>query len=146
MAAVAQFSARTQAGIRTHARIAAHFGLLQMAERFNLRARADADVAQHAMRADTHAIRQRDVAFEYAAHVDEHIASARQRAAHVETGGVGQRDAGFKLAAGLFALPAAFQFGLLHAAVHAQRFPAGARLRRAHGTPSATARPTTSVR
>ena len=60
--------------------------------------------------------------------------------------GVGQRDAGFQLAAGLLGLPAAFQLGLLHAAVHAQRFPGSRRLGAPTGTPSVTARPITSVR
>ncbi|MNQ79185.1 hypothetical protein D3C85_941190 [compost metagenome] len=132
VAAVAKLRAGAQAGIRTHARIAAHLGLLQVAEGFDMRARSDADVAQHAMRPDAHAIGQGHLAFEHAAHVDEHIAAAAERTAHVKARGIGQRHAGFELAAGLLTLPAALELGLLDAAVHAQRFPGRAGLGRAH--------------
>ena len=64
--------------------IAAHLGLLQVAEGFDVRARADADVAQHAMRTHAHAVGQRDLAFEHAPHVDEHVAAEHDLAAKCE--------------------------------------------------------------
>ena len=100
--------------------------LVQMAEGLDVRARVDGHVAQHAVRADAHAVAQRDLPFEHAAHVDEDVAAADERAAQVEARGIGQRNAGFEQAARLLALPAPLELGLLHAAVHAQRFPGGA--------------------
>jgi hypothetical protein len=58
------------------------------------RAGRDAGVADHAVRADAHAVAQHDLALEDAADVDLHVLAALQRAAHIESRRVGQAHAG----------------------------------------------------
>src|SRR5690606_4200846 len=124
-AAIAQAAAGPKAGIRSNMCLGADFGLLKVAEGFDDAARADLHAAQHAVRADLHAVGQFDLAFEYAPHVNEDIPPAQQAAADVDACRVGQRHAGFQQCVGLLALVDPFEFGLLDAAVHAQRLPLG---------------------
>ena len=65
----------------------------QVREGLDLGAGAERDVAQHAVRADAHAVAERDLALEDAVHVDRDVAPARELAAHVDARRVGEGDA-----------------------------------------------------
>src|SRR3546814_2758004 len=77
-------------------------------------------------RPDAYAVGQGYPAFDHTAHVDEYIAPAFKRTADVQTRRIGQRNAFFKQALRLFALPDPFHLGLLRAAVDTKGFPVGA--------------------
>jgi protein-disulfide isomerase-like protein with CxxC motif len=99
------------------------------------------------VRADAHAVAQRDLAFEDAADVDLDILPQLQRAAQVEARRVGQAHAGLHQRVGLAALEAALQVGQLQRAVDAQHLGlVGGHRLATTGTPSATAMATMSVR
>jgi hypothetical protein len=107
---------------------------------------ADAGVADHAVRADAHAVAQRDRAFEDAADVDLDVAAAAQRAAQVEARRVGQAHAGLHQRLGLAALEAALQVGQLQRAVDAQHLGLVGRRLATTGTPRPPPSATMSVR
>ena len=65
------------------------------------RAGGDARIADHAVRADAHAVAELDLAFEDAVDVDLDVAAAAQLAAQVEARRVGQAHAGFHQRLGL---------------------------------------------
>src|SRR5690606_38376247 len=109
---VAHLGAGPQAGIGTDARLFADAGLMHVAECLDHRAFADFSLADDAMRPDADAVRQRDLALEHAAYVDEDVAAAAQAAAQVEARGVGQGNALLEQATRLLALPDALELGL----------------------------------
>ena len=82
-------------------------------ERMDHGAGADARIADHAVRADAHAVAELHLAFEDAVDVDLDVAAAGQLAAHVEARRVGQAHAGLHQRVGLRALQAALQVGQL---------------------------------
>src|SRR5690606_41305453 len=100
-----------------------HPGLLNMGEGVDARACANAGITQHAMRSDVNAVSQLHLPFEHAANINKYVAATRELAPYIEAFGVGKRDALFKQTPGLFTLPRALEFGLLHPAVYAQGFP-----------------------
>ncbi len=71
-----QFRAWTQSCVWTDFDVFSRSGLFQVAECLYLRAGAQLHIAQNAMRPDTHAICQGNVAFKDAAHVNKYIAPA----------------------------------------------------------------------
>ena len=87
---VGQLRARPQPRVRADAGLRADLRLLEQAERGDLGAGAHGRVAQHAVRPHAHPVAERDPALEHAAHVDEHVAPHRQRAAHIDARRVGQ--------------------------------------------------------
>src|SRR4051812_16275392 len=64
-----------------------------MAEGQNFGPGAERDVAQHAVRADAHAIAELDTAFEQAIHIDDNVASAFERAAYIDASRIGEAHA-----------------------------------------------------
>src|SRR3546814_13736787 len=73
-------------------------------------------------RPDAYAVGQGYPAFDHTAHVDEYIAPAFNRTADVQTRRIGQRNAFFKQAMRMFALPDPFHLSLVRAAVDTKGF------------------------
>ncbi|MNN18701.1 hypothetical protein D3C81_1319180 [compost metagenome] len=128
MHVLAQLGAGAQPRVRPDPARRPDLCFLDVAERLHARAGANGGIPDHAMRADVHAIVQMHAAFEHAAHVDGHIASARELAAHIDARGVRQRHAGLEQALCEVALVNALHLGQLDLAVDAQRLPQGRRL------------------
>ena len=132
MHVIRQHAARAQPSIRAKLAAGTDFGRIEMAERRNAGAGSHGHVAQHRMGTHAHAVTQFDTAFEDAADVDLHIASADQFAAHVDAGRVAQRDAVGQQPFGVLALMDALQFSQLCLVIHAQRFGNALGLRADH--------------
>ena len=96
--------ARAKACIRPDAATRADLGSVEMAERKDLGALAQRDVAQHAVRSDAHAVAEPHPTFEKAVHVDRHVAPAFELAAHVDARRIGKAHARFHQALRLAAL------------------------------------------
>ena len=88
-----QLRARSEPRVRTDAAVAADVRLLEVAERLDPGARVDAHVAEHAVRAERHAVAQDHVALEYAVDIYRDVAPALELPANVDAGGIGERDA-----------------------------------------------------
>ena len=123
MRLVAERRARTQPRIRSEHDVRAGRAAFDVRERIDARAGADRRIADHAVRADRHVVRERHAPFEHAVHVDRHIAAAFQRAAHVDARRVQQRHARDEQRVRHVALMNPLEFGELLLAVHAERFP-----------------------
>src|SRR5260363_84103 len=76
--------ARTQARVRADHRTRADIRLLNMGERADHGAGIDHGIFEHAVRPDAHAVTQHNAAFKNAIHINRYIASAFERAAHVD--------------------------------------------------------------
>src|SRR5690606_17139647 len=105
---------RAKARVRPDTRLFGHVGFLNMTECLNMGTRTDHRVFDDAMRADTYAVSQFDLAFKHAADVNKDVSAAYQRTAQIKTGRVRQRYARLQQTTRLLALPAAFQLGLLY--------------------------------
>ena len=118
---VVQNGCRTNARVRSDATSRADFGAIDMRERRNVRAFADRDVLQHAVRCNRNARGERHRTFEDAADVDRDVASARQRATNVYTRRVGETDTGIEQRVSLGALVEPLDRGEIALTVDAQR-------------------------
>ncbi len=116
-----QHCAGAQPRVRPDLADGTDFGVLDVAERLDVGAIADARVADYAVWTDGDVVSQFDRTFEYAIDVDRHVASAEQFAAHVDAHRIHQRHALFEQAAGGLLLQHALEFGQLQLAVDAQR-------------------------
>ena len=133
---VAELRTGSQARERPDQRAAAnaHAELLavDVGERMDHRAGTDDRIADHAVRADAHAVGQLDAPFEHAVDVHFDVAAAQQLAAQVEAGRVGQAHARVHQLLGPRALVAPLQLGQLARAVDPQHLGVAARMRGDH--------------
>src|SRR5258706_1981647 len=127
--------ARADARIGTNAAVRADVRVLQVAKRFDARARCDRHVFQHTVRADRHAVAEPHLALEDAVDVDRHVAAAGEISAHVAARRIGERHALFHERIGELALVDALQLGELAAAVDAEFLPRRAGLDGRPGSP-----------
>ena len=118
---VAQISAWAQPRKRANQSARAHshaeFFAIDVGERVDHRARADARVGDHAVRADAHAFAQGNHAFENAVDVNRHILRAGKRAAHIKPRRVRQAHALLHELVRQPMLERPLQLGQLHGAV-----------------------------
>jgi hypothetical protein len=96
--------------------------LFQQTERLDASVAPDGDIPEYAVCADLDAVAERHLTFEDAVHIDPHVASHCQCAAHVEPIGVGERDASVHERLGLPPLVEPFDVRELCAAVDPERF------------------------
>ena len=111
------------ARVRADAAALADRRVFHVTERLDTGARPDRHVLHDAVGADFDTVGELNFTFEYAVHVDAHVAPAAERAAHVDALRVGQRDAFVEELVRIFALVDALELSELRAAVHAQRPP-----------------------
>src|SRR5690606_24805049 len=128
-----EFRAGPQPGIGPDARLGPDAGPVDVGEGEHLRARADAGVAQDAVRSDAGAVGDLDRALEDAVDVDRDVDAAGEPAAHVDAGGIGERHAGVEQGVCDVALVDALELRELPLAVDPEGLPDGARLRRDDG-------------
>ena len=132
-APVGQRGARTQPRERTDDAVRLPLvASLQHAVGMHHRVGAKAHVAQHAVRADAHAVTQLHLSLEHHVHVDEHIATHGQLAALVKARWINQRHAGTQQRVGALFAQRRLELRQLQLVIHAQHFRLGAGNHAAH--------------
>ena len=146
MHVLAEHGARTQPRERADDRARADRRAVHPGERQDHRAGLDARIADHAVRADAHAVAELHPALEDAVDVDLDVAAAEQLAALVETCRIGQAHAGVEQGLGTAPLQAALERRRAAAASSRPDLRRSRTRAVTTGTRSATAMPTMSVR